>query len=197
MFSRVRGPRTLWHRTPKSNFIDALLRVFAASHANYMCNPIKTLRTSMSTPDSDQQNEQTSSSSENIDIPPVPKQTVGAVAGAAVGSIAGPIGAIVGGVAGALAGKAAKGRSVRQAGAKTLRNVASKVKSVKGTAKRQLTKRSSKSNRSRKKVTKSRSTLKRRPSTRSKVGNNKTRARRASSSTRGSRNRGGSRKKRH
>ena len=62
----------------------------------------------MSTPDSDQQNEETSQSSENIEIPPISKQTAGAVAGAAVGSIAGPIGAVVGGVAGALAGKAAK-----------------------------------------------------------------------------------------
>src|SRR6476620_9297718 len=50
---------------------------------------------------------QPSQPSENIEIPPIPKQTAGAVAGAAVGSIAGPIGAVVGGVAGALAGKAA------------------------------------------------------------------------------------------
>ena len=63
----------------------------------------------MSTPNSDRQHEETSQSSENIEIPPIPKQTAGAVAGAAIGSIAGPIGAIVGGVAGALAGKTTKG----------------------------------------------------------------------------------------
>src|SRR3954470_8641131 len=99
---------------------------------------VQSKHTSMSTPDSDQQNEETSQSSDNIEIPPIPKQTAGAVAGAAVGSIAGPIGAIVGGVAGALAGKAAKGGRVRQAGAKTLRKIVSKAKSAKGTAKRQL-----------------------------------------------------------
>jgi hypothetical protein len=49
-------------------------------------------------PDSpDAQKKETSQSSENIEIPPIPKQTAGAVAGAAVGSIAGPIGAVVGG----------------------------------------------------------------------------------------------------
>ena len=47
-------------------------------------------------------------SSKNIEIPLIPKQTAGAVAGAAVGSIAGPIGAVVGGVVGAIAGKAAE-----------------------------------------------------------------------------------------
>jgi hypothetical protein len=45
--------------------------------------------------------------SENIQVPPIPKQTAGAVTGAAIGSIAGPVGAVVGGVVGALAGKAA------------------------------------------------------------------------------------------
>ncbi len=45
--------------------------------------------------------------SEDIQIPPIPKQTAGAVTGAAIGSIAGPVGAVVGGVVGALAGKAA------------------------------------------------------------------------------------------
>ena len=49
-------------------------------------------------------------SSKNIEIPPIPKQTAGAVAGAAAGSIAGPIGAVVGGVIGAIAGKAAEKR---------------------------------------------------------------------------------------
>jgi hypothetical protein len=49
-------------------------------------------------------------SSKNIEVPPIPKQTAGAVAGAAAGSIAGPIGAVVGGVVGAIAGKAAEKR---------------------------------------------------------------------------------------
>jgi phage tail tape-measure protein len=49
---------------------------------------------------------------ENIEIPPIPKETAGAVAGAAIGSMVGPAGAIIGGVVGALAGKAAaSGRS--------------------------------------------------------------------------------------
>ena len=46
-------------------------------------------------------------SSEDIQVPPIPKQTAGAVTGAAIGSIAGPTGAVVGGVIGALVGKAA------------------------------------------------------------------------------------------
>jgi hypothetical protein len=55
-------------------------------------------------------------SSENIQVPPIPKQTAGAVTGAAIGSIAGPAGAVVGGVIGAVVGKAAAdGRPVRKA----------------------------------------------------------------------------------
>src|SRR5258705_12280502 len=55
-------------------------------------------------------------SSENIQVPPIPKLTAGAVTGAAIGSIAGPTGAVVGGVIGALVGKAASdGRPVRKA----------------------------------------------------------------------------------
>ena len=38
--------------------------------------------------------------SEDIQVPPIPKQTAGAVTGAAIGSIAGPVGAVVGGVVG-------------------------------------------------------------------------------------------------
>ena len=48
--------------------------------------------------------------SEDIQVPPIPKQTAGAVTGAAIGSIAGPVGAAVGGIVGALAGKAASGQ---------------------------------------------------------------------------------------
>jgi len=54
-------------------------------------------------------------SSKDIQVPPISKQTAGAVAGAAIGSVVGPIGAVVGGVVGALAGKAASGeRPIRK-----------------------------------------------------------------------------------
>jgi uncharacterized protein YcfJ len=193
----VRKLRTVWDRTAKSNDIDCLLRVFHPSAANYICSRIKPLRTSMSTPNSDQRNEETSRSSENIEIPPIPKTTAGAVAGAAVGSIAGPIGAVVGGVAGAVAGRASRGPRVRQASARTLRTVASKAKSAAGSAKRQLTTRSR--SRSRKKTTPSRNAVKRRASSRSKPkkSGSKARAKRASSSSRTSKKRGSTRKKRH
>ncbi len=48
-------------------------------------------------------------SRKNLQVPPIPKQTAGAITGAAIGSIAGPSGAVVGGVIGALVGKAASG----------------------------------------------------------------------------------------
>ena len=55
-------------------------------------------------------------SSDDIQVPPIPKQTAGALTGAAIGSIAGPAGAVVGGVIGAVVGKAAAdGRPVRKA----------------------------------------------------------------------------------
>ena len=55
-------------------------------------------------------------SSEDIQVPPIPKQTAGAVTGAAIGSIAGPAGAVVGGLIGAVMGKAAAdGRPVPKA----------------------------------------------------------------------------------
>ena len=54
-------------------------------------------------------------SSEEIQVPPIPKQTAGAVTGAAIGSMAGPTGAVIGGVIGAVVGKAAAdGRPVRK-----------------------------------------------------------------------------------
>ena len=68
-------------------------------------------------------------SSKNIEIPPIPKQTVGAVAGAAAGSVAGPIGAVVGGVVGAITGKAAEKR--RPIAPATTRSVRSLMKSPK------------------------------------------------------------------
>jgi Glycine zipper len=74
--------------------------------------------------------------SEDIQVPPIPKQTVGAVTGAAIGSIAGPVGAVVGGVVGALAGKAASSeRPVRKA-------VRRGTASSKGALKRQTGKKS-------------------------------------------------------
>jgi hypothetical protein len=54
--------------------------------------------------DSDAQHKERS---ENIKVPPIPKETAGAVAGAALGSVIGPAGAVVGGIVGAIAGKAA------------------------------------------------------------------------------------------
>ena len=54
-------------------------------------------------------------SSDDIQVPPIPKQTAGALTGAAIGSIAGPAGAVVGGVIGAVVGKAAADGPVRKA----------------------------------------------------------------------------------
>jgi hypothetical protein len=81
---------------------------------------------------------QVSRRSKNIEIPPIPKQTVGAVAGAAVGSIAGPIGAVVGGVAGALAARGAEKRGgIAAAATKTVAKVARNPKaSLRQTPKR-------------------------------------------------------------
>ena len=65
-----------------------------------------------------------SQSSENIQIPPIRKQTVGAVAGAAAGSVVGPVGAVVGGVVGAVVGKASeKGQPIAPAASRTVRSV--------------------------------------------------------------------------
>lgn len=55
--------------------------------------------------------DQENQSSEDIQIPPIPEETVGAVTGAAIGSVAGPIGAVVGGVVGAFGGKSGRERS--------------------------------------------------------------------------------------
>src|SRR5260370_17720065 len=42
---------------------------------------------------------------ENIEIPPIPKETAGAVTGAVIGSMIGPVGTVVGSIAGAIEGK--------------------------------------------------------------------------------------------
>jgi hypothetical protein len=70
-------------------------------------------------------------SSEDIQVPPIPKQTAGAATGGAIGSIAGPAGAVGGGVIGAVVGKAA-------AGGRPVRKAARRATAVsKGTLKRQ------------------------------------------------------------
>src|SRR5437667_12703202 len=79
----------------------------------------------------DAQKKESPQSSEDIQIPPIPKQTAGAVAGAAIGSMAGAVGAVVGGFVGALAGKAAAsgrpiGPAVRKRGAKVVRRAISR-----------------------------------------------------------------------
>ena|SRR6266516_7515668 len=79
----------------------------------------------------DAQKKERSQLSEDIEIPPIPKQTAGAVAGAAVGSIAGPIGAAIGGVVGAVAGKAAeKRRPIAPAARRTIRGVVKSSKAI-------------------------------------------------------------------
>src|SRR4030095_15679664 len=79
----------------------------------------------------DAKKEENSQSSENIEIPPIPKKNAGAVAGAAIGSIAGPIGAVVGGVLGAVAGKAAeKRRPIAPAARRTVRSVMKSSKAI-------------------------------------------------------------------
>src|SRR5205809_6985818 len=55
---------------------------------------------------------------ENIEIPPIPKETAGAVTGAVIGSMIGPVGTVGGGIAGALAGKAASERRLAPAAKK-------------------------------------------------------------------------------
>jgi hypothetical protein len=113
-------------------------------------------------PDSpDAQEKESSQPSENIEIPPIPKQTAGAVAGAAVGSIAGPIGAVVGGVVGAVAGKAAeKRRPIAPAARRTVRKVVKRPKAISKAPSRRRPNRKSVA-RSRKAATSSRGKAKR------------------------------------
>ena len=61
---------------------------------------------------------------ENIEIPPIPKETAGAVTGAVIGSMIGPVGTVVGGIAGAIAGKAASERRLAPAAKKAVARVA-------------------------------------------------------------------------
>jgi hypothetical protein len=89
---------------------------------------------------------------ENIDIPPIPKETAGAVAGALVGSMMGPVGTVVGGIAGAMAGKAASerrlapvakkavARVVKSAPARRLKKKAMRVKAARKKPARKATK---------------------------------------------------------
>jgi uncharacterized membrane protein len=146
----------------------------------------------------DTREKQTSKPSENIEIPPIPKQTAGAVAGAAVGSIAGPIGAVVGGVAGALAGKAAeKRRGIAAAATKTVAKVAKNPKaSLRQTSKRRPARKSV--GKSGKTGARSRGRVKRTALRRSTTAKSRKAAgtRRRSASSRSVRKRGGGRKKR-
>src|SRR2546423_14977723 len=74
-------------------------------------NPIAQRRLPMADQDNQQSNESSSSSSENIQIPPISKEAAGAAAGAVVGSVAGPVGAGIGGVVGAAGGRRAASQS--------------------------------------------------------------------------------------
>ena len=75
--------------------------------------------------------EESSQSSKNIQIPPIRKQTAGAVAGAAAGSVAGPIGAVVGGVVGAVVGKAAeRGQPIVPAAKRTVQSAVKRSKAI-------------------------------------------------------------------
>src|ERR1700731_1265814 len=67
-------------------------------------------------------------SSENIEVPPIPKETAGAVAGAALGSMMGPAGAVGGGNVEALAGKAAGEGRLKPAVKKTAQRVLNPAK---------------------------------------------------------------------
>jgi Glycine zipper len=101
-----------------SHSILTLLRLCRLCHPIYLCSESKILRSPPFMPDHPKPEKKKSPpSSEDIQVPPIPKQTAGAVTGAAIGSIAGPTGAVVGGVIGALVGKAVTddGRPVRKA----------------------------------------------------------------------------------
>src|SRR5213076_3370173 len=67
---------------------------------------------------------------ENIEIPPIPKETAGAVTGAVIGSMIGPVGTVVGGIAGALAGKAAGEGRLRPAVKKAVGRIAPPARSI-------------------------------------------------------------------
>ena len=96
--------------------VSILLRLCRLCHPNIFCSESKILRSPPFMPDHPKPGKKNPPSSKDFQVPPIPKQTAGAVTGAAIGSIAGPTGALVGGVIGALVGKAAAdGRPVRKA----------------------------------------------------------------------------------
>ena len=147
----------------------------------------------------DAKKEENSQSSENIEIPPIPKQTAGAVAGAAAGSIAGPIGAVVGGVVGAVVGKAAgRRRPIAPAAKRTVRGVAKSSKAISKTPRRQRPTRKSIA-KSRKARARSRGKAKKRVSRRSTTTKSRKAAgtRGRSTSSRAARTRSDGRSKRH
>ena len=132
--------------------------------------------------------EKENASSKNIHIPPIRKQTAGAVAGAAAGSIAGPIGAVVGGVVGAIAGKAAEKRPIAPA---TTRSARSLMKSPKPPRKKSVAKQPKTHARSGRKAKR---LVSHRPTTTSGKGSG---SRRRSQSSRGARRRSRGRTKQH
>jgi uncharacterized membrane protein len=158
----------------------------------------KPLRSSTMPSHPNAQKKPRSQSSENIEIPSIPKQTAGAVAGATVGSIAGPIGAVVGGVVGAVAGKAAEKRRPIAPARRTVRSVLKSSEAISKAPRRQRPARKSIA-KSRKAGTRSRGKEKKRVSRRSTT----TKARKAagtsrkSTSSRATRKRSGGRRKRH
>ncbi len=147
----------------------------------------------------DAQKKERSQLSEDIEIPPIPKQTAGAVAGAAIGSIAGPIGAAIGGVVGAVAGKAAeKRRPIAPAARRTIRGVVKSSKAISQAPRRRRPARKSVA-KSRKPGTPSRGKAKKRVSRRSTTAKSRKAARtgRRSTSSRAARKGHGGRRKRH
>ena len=112
-----------------------LLRLCRLCHPKHLCSESKILRSPPFMPDRPKPEKKKSQpSSEDIQVPPIPKRTAAAVTGAAIGSIAGPTGALVGGVIGALMGKAAADRRpVRKAvrGAKAVSKSALKRRPLK------------------------------------------------------------------
>jgi hypothetical protein len=159
----------------------------------------RTLRSFTLMPKNSNAKEENSQSSKNIQIPPIRKQTAGAVAGAAAGSIAGPIGAVVGGVVGAAVGKAAeKGQPILPAASRTVRSAMRRSKAISKTVRRRgtSTKSSTKTRKAGARGGKAKKIASRR-STKTKSGKISSRSRAQSKSPGSARKRSGNRRKRH
>jgi hypothetical protein len=83
------------------NFVTAM----ATWSSEYLSSESKVLRSPPFMPNHPKPEKKSLASSKDFQVPPIPKQTAGAVTRAAIGSVAGPPGAVVGGVIGALVGK--------------------------------------------------------------------------------------------